>query len=116
VADGWFLEGLTIQRGCPFTQGRAALPSASEVQAEPIDGSKPLGLPVRVKYTSKLTLAAPDGGMETQTHVREREVVELSDKPLQSNLFEVSKGYKRVKHFRRARSATPSTNSEKPTP
>ena len=114
VADGWFLEGLAIPRGC--RDGRAWAPSASEAQAEPVEGPKPLGLAVRVKYTSKFTLTAPDGGLETQTHVREREVVELSDKPLESNLFEVPKGYKRVKHFRRGRSATPSIDSQRPTP
>jgi hypothetical protein len=112
VADGWFLEGLAIPRGCPRSQG-----SAPEVQSEPLEGPKPLGLPVRVKYTSTFTLTAPDGGVETQTHVREREVVELSDQPLQSDLFEVPKGYKRVKHFRRARGATARRiGSERPAP
>jgi hypothetical protein len=117
VADGWFLEGLAIPRGCPLRSGVAWAPSGSEGQVGGLEGPKPLGLPVRVKYTSKFTLAAPDGGLDTQIHVREREVVELSDKPLESNLFEVPKGYKRVKHFRRARSATPRpTVSERPTP
>jgi hypothetical protein len=117
VADGWFLERLAIPRGCSLRDSGAWVPSGSESQAGALEGAKPLGLPVRVKYTSKFTLAAPDGGLDTQIYVREREVVELSDKPLESNLFEVPKGYKRVKHFRRPRSATPHpTDSEKLTP
>ncbi|HWX91404.1 MAG TPA: hypothetical protein VNY29_02135 [Terriglobales bacterium] len=117
VADGWFLEGLAIPRGCPLKDSGAWVASGSEAQAGALEGPKPLGLPVRVKYTSKFTLAAPDGGVDTQIHVREREVVELSDRPLESKLFEVPKGYKRVKHFRRARSRTPrARDSKRPTP
>jgi len=103
VADGWFLEGLAIPRGCPFTEGGNWVPAASGAGAGELNRPRLLGLPVRVKYTSRFTLAAPDGGLETRTHIREREVVELSEKPIESSLFEVPKGYKRVKHFRRTR-------------
>jgi len=105
VADGWFLEGLSIPATCPRQEG-GARPPAAFGHEEVLSGPKPLGLPVRVKYTSNFTITSPDGGVETQTLIREREVVELSDKPLESSLFEVPKGYKRVKHFRRARPGT----------
>ena len=105
VADGWFLEGLSIPATCRRREG-GAWPPAAFGHEEVLSGPKPLGLPVRVRYTSNVTTTSPDGSVETQTLIREREVVELSDKPLESSLFEVPKGYKRVKHFRRARAGT----------
>lgn len=106
IVDGWFLEGLSIPPACPLRKAGALPPSASG-HDDVLSGPKPLGLPVRVKYTSNFTTTLPDGGGETHTFIRERDVVELSDKPLESNLFEVPKGYKRVKHFRHARAGEP---------
>lgn len=106
VADGWFVASLSIAAACPLQKGGAWPPSASG-HDDFLGGPKPLGMPVRVKYTSNFTTTSAEGNVETQTLVRESEVVELSDKPLASTLFEVPKGYKRVKHFRRARPAKP---------
>jgi hypothetical protein len=100
IADGWFLPEFRIPRGCPYPDDGtwAGMPITEDT---PGNAQKPLGLPVRVKYTSNSVRVGAGPDSDTRTHVLEREVVELSERPLSPSLFEVPKGYKRVKHFKR---------------
>jgi len=101
IADGWFLPELRIPRGCsgPSNPAWASMhPPDDEATA---NTQKPLGLPVRVKYTSNFIRNGAGANSQVRTHVLEREVVELSEQPLSPSLFQVPKGYKRVKHFKR---------------
>jgi hypothetical protein len=96
VADGWFVEGVTLPRGCSSEGNRATLPGGAQAD---VGSERRLGLPVLVRYTTKFGNSKLDQG----TRILEREVVELSEKPVDPQLFEVPKGYKRVKHFQRER-------------
>ena len=54
VADGWFLEGLSLPAACPLRKAGGWTTSASG-RDEFLNAPKPQGLPVRVKYTSNFT-------------------------------------------------------------
>jgi len=90
VADGWFVKKSILPNGC----GPGALPGAAGLSQ--VDASRPLGLPVQVKYRSGSPIAA---SAEPQP-ILETDVIELSDQVVDSRLFEIPKGYKRVRHFR----------------
>jgi len=86
VADGWFVKKSIVPSGCG--PGAAGLSQ--------VDGSRPLGLPLQVKYRSSSTLDSP----AQQQPTFDTDVIELSDQAIDSRLFEIPKGYKRVRHFR----------------
>jgi len=86
IADGWFVKKAIIPSGCG--PGAAGLSQ--------VDAARPLGLPVQVKYQSSSLIAAP----AQQQPILETDVIELSEQAVDSRLFEVPKGYKRVRHFR----------------
>ena len=90
IADGWFVKKSIFPSGCT----PAALPGAAGLSQ--VDEARPLGLPVQVKYRSSSPLAAP----AQQQPTLETDVIELSEQAVDSRLFEVPKGYKRVRHFR----------------
>lgn len=91
VADGWFVKKAFFPRACT----PAAMP-VTTMDLPAIQSARPLGLPVQVKYQSISPLTAP-----AQTHpILETDVIELSEQAIDSRLFEVPKGYKRVRHFR----------------
>ncbi len=101
IADGWFLPEFRIPRGCAdpsYPAWASVQPPADDATA---NTQKPLGLPVRVKYTANFIRNGAGANSQIRTHVLEREVVELSEQPLSPSLFEVPKGYKRVKQFKR---------------
>jgi hypothetical protein len=90
IADGWFVKKAIVPSGC----GLGALPGAPGLSQ--VDAARPLGLPVQVKYRSSSLIAAP----AQQQTILETDVIELSEQAVDSRLFEVPKGYKRVRHFR----------------
>lgn len=90
VADGWFVKKSILPNGC----GPGALPGAAGLSQ--VNASRPLGLPVQVKYHSNSPIAAA----AEQQPTLETDVIELSDQAVDSRLFEIPKGYKRVRHFR----------------
>jgi hypothetical protein len=91
VADGWFVKKPLLPRGCT----PAAMPGTALGRPE-MQSARPLGLPVKVKYESMSLVSPP-----TQPHpILETDVIELSEQAIDSRLFEVPKGYKRVRHFR----------------
>ena len=90
IADGWFVKKAIVPSGC----GPGALPGAAGLsQADP---ARPLGLPVLVKYQS----SSPIEGPAQPQPILETDVIELSEQAVDSRLFKVPKGYKRVRHFR----------------
>ena len=89
VADGWFVKKSIFPRGCgPVARGTVGLSD--------LESARPLGLPVQVKYQSNSPVAEP----AQQRRVLETDVIELSEQAIDSRLFEVPRGYKRVRHFR----------------
>ena len=90
VADGWFVKKSIFPRGCAPAAARGTLGLPD------LESARPLGLPVQVKYQSSSPLAEP----VQQRRVLETDVIELSEQAIDSRLFEVPKGYKRVRHFR----------------
>jgi hypothetical protein len=90
VADGWFVKKAIFLSGCA-PAGSPGVAGLSQVEA-----ARPLGLPVQVKYRSSSPVAAP----AQQQPALETDVIELSEQAVDSRLFEVPKGYKRVRHFR----------------
>ena len=102
VADGWFVKKAILPNGC----GSAGIPGAAGLSQ--IGPSRPLGLPVQVKYRSSSPLAAP----AEQPPTLETNVIELSDQAVDSRLFEIPKGYKRVRHFRSEPKLEPSAAPE----
>jgi hypothetical protein len=91
VADGWFVNKAIFPRACT----PAALQGGSLVLRE-LESSRPLGIPVQVRYQSTTPASA-----SAQHHpILETNIIELSEQAIDSHLFEVPKGYKRVRHFR----------------
>jgi hypothetical protein len=91
VADGWFVKKSIFPRGCA-----PAAPRGTAKGQPDIESARPLGLAVQVKYQSNSPLSEPTQGRR----VLETDVIELSEQAIDSRLFEVPKGYKRVRHFR----------------
>jgi hypothetical protein len=90
IADGWFVKKAIVPSGC----APGALPGAAGLSQ--VDAARPLGLPVQVKYQSNSPIAGP----AQQQPTLETLVIELSEQAVDSRLFKVPKGYKRVRHFR----------------
>jgi hypothetical protein len=91
VADGWFVKKAIFPQACT----PAALPGGSLVLRE-FESARPLGIPIQVRYQSTTPVS-----LATQTHpILETHIIELSEQVIDSHLFEVPKGYKRVRHFR----------------
>jgi hypothetical protein len=90
VADGWFVKKAIFPHECAPAAARGT------VGQPDLESVRPLGLPVQVKYQSSSPLAEP----VQQRRVLETDVIELSEQAIDSRLFEVPKGYKRVRHFR----------------
>ena len=91
VADGWFVKKSIFPRGCAPAAARGTAMGQPDIES-----ARPLGLAVQVKYQSNSPLSEPTQGRR----VLETDVIELSEQAIDSRLFEVPKGYKRVRHFR----------------
>jgi hypothetical protein len=89
IADGWFVKKAILPSGCR----PGALPGAAGLSQ--VDAARPLGLPVQVTYRLNSPVAVAE-----QHPTLETDVIELSEQAVDPHLFEVPKGYKRVRHFR----------------
>lgn len=112
--DGWYIDlavpGRCFERPEGHPAAMSFLASSCGEKADNLEvhrtGQAEMGFPVKLTNTTSSEIVLPDGTTKQAASTFEIEVVELSEEPLDSQLFEVPSGFRRVSKL----------HSEPPTP